>query len=180
MKGMVFTEFMEMVESTWSLDMVDTLIARANVASGCAYTAVGNYPHEEILALVAALSQETGIAAPELVRAFGKHLFGRFAVAYPRYFEGVETSFQFLAGIENVIHADVRKLYPDAELPTFEVSQVDNRMTLTYFSEHPFADLAHGQIEGCVAHYGETIDIQREAAPGQPGAQARFILTRKG
>lgn len=180
MKGMVFTEFMDMVEATWSLDMVDTLIARSNVASGGAYTAIGNYPHEEILALVAALSDETGIAAPDLVRAFGKHLFSRYAVAYPRYFSGVETSFQFLAGIENVIHADVRKLYPDAELPTFEVAKGRDSLTLTYFSEHPFADLAHGLIEGCVAHFGEAIDIRREAVVGLPGAQARFILTRKG
>lgn len=180
MKGMVFTEFMDMVEANWSLDMVDALIARANVASGGAYTAIGNYPHEEMHALVAALSRETGIAAADLVRAFGKHLFGRFAATYPRYFDGVETSFQFLAGIENVIHADVRKLYPDAEPPTFEVAKGRDSMTLTYFSDHPFADLAHGLIEGCIAHFGEAIEIRREAVVGQPGAQARFILTRKG
>lgn len=29
-------------------------------------------------------------------------------------------AFQFLKNIENYIHVEVRKLYPDAELPTFE------------------------------------------------------------
>jgi len=179
MKGMIFTEFMEMVEATWSLDMVDTLITRSKVASAGAYTSVGTYPHEEMLALVGALSQETGIAAASLVRTFGRHLFGRFALAYPRFFQGSSGSFPFLAGIENVIHAEVRKLYPDADLPTFEVERGDNTLILTYFSDHPFADLAHGLIEGCVAHFGEPIEVQREAVTDRAGAQARFILTHR-
>lgn len=179
MKGMVFTEFMDMVESTWSLDMVDSIIERSGVASGGAYTAVGTYPHEEIVALINALAQETATPAADLVRTFGKHLFGRFALAYPRFFQGVTNSFAFLSGIEHVIHAEVRKLYPDAELPTFEVEQGENQLALTYFSEHPFADLAHGLIEGCIAHFGEHIEVHREAISGLAGAQARFVLSKK-
>lgn len=179
MKGMVFTEFMEMVEATWSMDMVDTLIARSQVPSGGAYTAVGTYPHEEIIALATALSRETETPVSELIRIFGKHLFGRFALAYPRFLVGDGGCLEFLSGIENVIHADVRKLYPDAELPTFEVEQSPGSLTLTYFSDHPFADLAHGLIEGCVAHFGENIEVRRETVAGLHGAQARFHLTRK-
>jgi hypothetical protein len=187
MKGMVFTEMMEMVETKWSLDMVDAIIARSHVASGGAYTAVGTYPHEELLALVTALSVETGIPPADLVRTFGQHLFGRFALAYPRFFKGAQDSFQFLSGIEDVIHSEVRKLYPDAELPTFEVDashignhQPGDSLALTYYSEHPFADLAQGLIEGCVTHFGEAVEVRREAVTGQPGAQARFTLTRLG
>jgi hypothetical protein len=180
MKGMVFTELMELVEATWSLDMVDAIIARSQVPSGGAYTSVGTYPHEEIIALVVALSAETGITVPDLVRTFGKHLFGRFVLGYPRFFEGINSTFQFLSGIEDVIHAEVRKLYPDAELPTFEVEKRENGLTLTYFSDHPFADLAQGLIEGCVAHFGEAIDVHREDVTDLPSAQARFVLTLKG
>ena len=158
---------------------MDAIIGRSQVASGGAYTSVGTYPHEEIIALVTALSQETGIPGPDLVRTFGKYLFGRFALAYPRFFQGVDNSFLFLSGIEDVIHADVRKLYPDAELPTFEVNMTPDSLTLTYFSEHPFVDLAQGLIEGCVAYFGEAIDIRREHLSNLPGAQARFILTSR-
>jgi hypothetical protein len=179
MKGMVFTEFMDMVEATWSLDMVDTIIAHSNLASGGAYTAVGTYPHEEIVALVAALSAETSIPVPDLIHAFGKHLFGRFAALFPRFFKEESNSFQFLSGIEDIIHAEVRKLYPDAELPTFEVETTPGRLVMTYISNHPFADLAHGLIEGCVQHFGENVDIIRESVTGRPGVQARFILVQK-
>ena len=176
MKGMVFTEFMDMVGDSWSLDMVDTIISKSNVASGGAYTAVGNYPHEEIIALVVTLSGETGIPVPDLVHAFGKHMFGRFAALFPRFFTGINGSFQFLSGIENVIHAEVRKLYPDAELPSFDVEASPGKLVMTYISTHPFADLAHGLIEGCVAHFGENITITRDSVEGIPGAQARFTL----
>jgi hypothetical protein len=179
MKGLVFTEFMEMVESTWSLDMVDSIIENSHIKSGGAYTSVGSYPHEEMIALVVALSEQTQISVPDLVRTFGKHLFGRFALSYPRFFEGISDSFQFLSGIENIIHAEVRKLYPDADLPTFEIESSPGKMTLTYFSEHPFADLAQGLIEGCLAHFGENISLQREPAPNKSGAQARFVLTHQ-
>ena len=179
MKGMIFTEFMEMVEATWSLDQVDAIIARSRVASGGAYTAVGNYPHGEFVALVAALSQETGLATADLQRTFGQYLFERFAYAYPRLLQGMSGSFQFLSGIETTLHAEVRKLYPDAELPTFAVEQQPGHLTLTYFSQHPFSDLAHGLIEGCAAHFGETVAVRREAVSNIPGAQARFTLTLK-
>lgn len=179
MKGLVFTEFMEMVEAAWSFDMVDAIIARSQVASGGSYTSVGTYPHDEMIALVSALSAETQTPIPDLVRTFGKHLFGRFAIAYPRFFESSKDSFQFLSGIDNIIHAEVRKLYPDAELPTFEVEASPGRLTMTYFSDHPFADLAHGLIEGCLAHFGGGVTLQRESTPGIPGAQARFILIQQ-
>ncbi len=177
MKGLVFTEFLEMVESAWSLDMVDTLIERAGVSG--AYTAVGTYPHAELLALVGALAAETGTPGADLVRAFGMHLFGRFTQAYPRFFQGHTDSLDFLAGIEEVIHAEVRKLYPDAELPSFEVERDRNSLVLTYYSSHPFADLAWGLIEGCLRHFGDTAQVARETPPPGSGAQARFVVTRE-
>jgi hypothetical protein len=179
MKGLVFTEFLEMVETTWSFDMVDAIIDRSQVASGGSYTSVGTYPHDEIVALVGALSEETQTPTQDLVRIFGKHLFGRFLIGYPRFFNGITDSFQFLSGIENIIHAEVRKLYPDSELPTFEVESSPGQLILTYFSDHSFADLAHGLIEGCIAHFGESVTLQREPATGIPDAQARFVLTRQ-
>ncbi len=176
MKGMVFTEFLEMVENIWSQEMVDRLIERAGVTG--AYTSVGTYPHGEMLALVDALAEASGTPAPDLVRAYGKHLFGRFAQAYPRFFKDVTDSIQFLAGIEDVIHAEVRKLYPDAELPSFEVEQRTDGLVMTYISVHPFADLAQGLIEGCVHHFGDRARVAREAPIEGSGAQARFFVTR--
>lgn len=179
MKGMVFTEFMEMVEAEWSLDMVDSIIEQSKVASGGVYTSVGSYPHEEMLALANALAKQTSIPVNDLIRAFGKHLFGRFACTYPHFFVGITDSFQFLSGIEDVIHAEVRKLYPDAELPTFEVESNNSQLRMIYFSDHPFADLAHGLIEGCLNYFGGETTLERTPIPALSGAQACFLITRQ-
>lgn len=162
MKGIVFSEFNEMVEAQFSPELADRIIGEADLESGGAYTAVGTYPHEELVALVGRLSAHTGIAASALVKAFGQHLAGRFTQLYPGFFEGTRGTFDFLSSIEGHVHVEVRKLYPDAELPTFESTPHDDRhMTMRYQSRRPFADLAEGLILGCAAHFGERIAVQR-------------------
>lgn len=180
MKGVVFTEFLDMVEDRFSADMVDDIIDDADLPSGGAYTAIGTYPHEEIVALVVALSGRSGIAVPDLLKVYGEHLFGIFVKGYPGFFAGVSDAFEFLAGIEDIIHAEVRKLYPDAELPRFDVECCEHgrQLTLIYDSRRHFEDLAEGLMRGCIAHFGGDIDIHREALGDGDARKERFILTR--
>lgn len=180
MKGMVFTEFLEMVEDRFSPDMADKIIEEANLPSGGAYTTIGTYDHQEMIDLVSCLSKETGIAVPDLVRSFGMHLFERFRAVFPVYFEGMSSTYEFLQRIEDYIHIEVRKLYPDAELPrfTFETPRPEC-LIITYRSARPFAALADGLIRGCVAHYGEPIEVEMEDLSGGAGNAARFVLTRQ-
>ena len=173
MKGIVFTEFVDMVAARFSADMVDDIIEDAALPSGGAYTAVGTYDHAELVAMVAALSRRSGVPVPELVRAFGRHMFGRFHAGYPAFFEGISGALPFLAGIEDVIHAEVLKLYPDAQLPRFECTQLPNGLAMVYRSPRHFDDLALGLIEGAVAHWGGGYAIARE--PFEDGT--RFTLT---
>lgn len=179
MKGVVFTEFLEMVESRFSADMVDDIIDDADLPSGGAYTAVGTYPHEEMVALVVALSTRSGAAVRDLLLAFGEHLFGRFVAGYPAFFTGVTDAFAFLAGIEDVIHREVRKLYPDAELPRFDVERhTATELVLLYRSGRHFEDLAEGLMRGCVAHFGGGITIARTVVGEGDARTERFVLTR--
>jgi hypothetical protein len=180
MKGIVFTEFLEMVEAKFSPELADRIIERAELASGGIYTAVGTYDHREMVKLVSCLSKETGVDASELLRSFGSYMFGRFYVLFPKYFEGIDSSFAFLQRIEDYIHVEVRKLYPEAELPSFRsVLSQPGRMTLTYRSTRPFAPLAEGLIRGCVAHYREAADIQVEDLSNGAGTAARFHIVRR-
>src|SRR4051794_628926 len=100
MKGMVFTEFLEMVGTKFSPEMVDRIIESADLRSGGAYTTVGTYDYGEMIELVTRLSQETGIPLPDLVRSFGVYLFGRFHQLFPRYFEGIGSAFDFLSQVQ--------------------------------------------------------------------------------
>ena len=180
MKGIVFCEFVEMMETEFSAEMADEIISSTELESGGAYTSVGTYDHHEMLALVTQLSEKTGTPVPDLVRAFGHYLFGRFVELYPAFFEGVDGAFSFLDRIEEHVHVEVRKLYPDAELPTFATSRPDDgTMIMVYQSKRPFADLAHGLIEGCITHYGEPVDVESEDLSNDGHTHARFTLKRQ-
>ena len=59
MKGMVFTEFLEMIEATFSAEVVDQIIEASALSSHGVYTAVGSYDHAELIQLVTHLSEIT-------------------------------------------------------------------------------------------------------------------------
>lgn len=175
MKGMVFTEFLEMVEAKFSADMVDDIIEDSDLPNRGAYTAVGTYDHEELVKMVVALSKRTNIAAPALVQVFGEHLFGRFNALYPSFFAGVTSALDFLEGIETIIHTEVRKLYPDAQLPKFECKRAPDGLSMLYSSPRHFGDLAEGLIRGAVAHFGGGVDVIRL---NQPDGDILFTMRR--
>jgi len=179
MKGLVFNEFLDMVEHEHSLDMVDAVIADAALPHGGAYTAVGTYPAAEMGALVGALSRRTATPAPDLLRAFGQRAFGRFAEAYPEFFRGHDDALAFLENVEPVIHFEVRKLYPDAELPRLASEWMDGGvLRLTYRSPRCMADFAEGLIEGAAAHFGQCLSLSRSLPRGAPAPEVVFTVTR--
>jgi hypothetical protein len=180
MKGVVFTEFLEMVEEKFSPEMAERIIESSELESGGVYTSVGTYHHHEMITLVTCLSRETGTPAPDLIRTFGENLFERFHHLYPNYFEGVPSAFDFLRRVDDYVHIEVLKLYPEAELPTFtcETPRPD-QLSVTYRSTRPFAALAEGLIRGCIAYYGEAIEIGVEDLSEGTGTMARFLLTKK-
>lgn len=162
MKGVVFTEFVEMVEETFSPELLDEVFDCVELASGGAYTSVGTYDHNELLQLVGELSRQTNVAVPELVNSFGHYLLKRFVEGFPQFFDGVNNAFEFLESVDNHIHVEVRKLYADAELPRFKVRRVkDDELEMVYISERPFADLAQGLIEATAVHFGNEICLER-------------------
>lgn len=162
MKGVVFTEFMEMIEDRFGEQSADRILTMTPLDSDGVYTSVGTYDHREFLQLVSNASEVTNTPPEAIVRDFGMHLFGRFSEMYPRFFEGKQDAFGFLESVDNYIHIEVKKLYPDAELPSFTCCRNSaDRMTMTYESHRPFGDLAEGLIKGCMDYFGEDIEIRR-------------------
>jgi hypothetical protein len=182
MKGMIFTEFFDMVEEVHGLQMAESLIDQTAPASGGIYTAVGDYDYREIVSYAVALSERTGVPLPELLRAFGSWVFERLFVAhYSGFFAEPRSVFEFLSSIESHIHVEVRKLYPDAQLPRFETDiATPDQMRLTYRSQRPLAEFAMGLIQGCIAHYQEPIVVTMQDLSAGAGTSARFELTRTG
>ncbi|MBY6162820.1 heme NO-binding domain-containing protein [Mameliella alba] len=160
MKGIVFTELLEMAEQAIGEEAVDDILDQLELESGAAYTAVGNYPCSELMRIVGAVSDLTGIPGDELQRKFGGWMHARFVQSYPQFFEDKSTVLDMLAAIESEVHVEVRKLYPDAELPRFETEWLgEDHLRMTYHSERPLVAFCHGLVEACVAHFGQPAEI---------------------
>jgi hypothetical protein len=129
-----------------------------------------------LIQLVLSLSETTEVPVRDLVQTFGRHLFGRFQALYPQFFAGVESAIDFLPMVETYIHVEVRKLYPDAELPSFDCRECDGALEMTYHSTRPFADLAEGLICACVEHFQDAIEVRRTDLDAKDGTSARFLL----
>ncbi len=180
MKGIVFTEFLDLVEQNFGYEMVDHIIQESKLANGGAYTGVGTYPHSEMVSLVTNLSNRAEIPVASLLKLYGRHLFGVFEKSYGRFFTEVDSAFALLQHIENHIHVEVLKLYPDAELPRFETSHLsENTLEMIYHSERKMADFAEGLIEATLEHFNETATIQRNNITPD-GTSVRFIIEKHG
>lgn len=178
MKGVVFTEFIEMLEEKFGFEAVDAVIQQARLPSGGAYTSVGLYDDEEMYLLVSALSQRTGIAEGELYKTFGTYLFGRFTRMFPHFVEPATGAFSLLQSVDSFIHVEVYKLYPDTRLPTLVCTSLgENSLQVCYKSHRPMGDFAEGLLRGVLGHFNEDIDVQRTDLDPQK-REVEFILTR--
>ncbi|WP_147127396.1 heme NO-binding domain-containing protein [Shimia ponticola] len=168
MKGVVFVELLNMAESAFGEDAVDEVLDSADLENDGAYTAVGNYPCAELMKIVEGFSEKSGASPEVLQRKFGHWMMEFFERGYPEFFAGKENAFEMLNAIEDEIHVEVRKLYPDAELPTFRTRQVsDAHLEMIYSSPRPLAEFCHGLIEACVGHFGQTAEITAQPTVGR-------------
>jgi hypothetical protein len=179
MKGLIFNEFLEMVEEKFGYEMVDKIISGSNLPNDGAYTSVGTYPHSEMVSLVTNLSKHTKITVPALLENFGQYIFNVFKKNYSRYVECYSNTFELLSNVEDTIHVEVLKLYPEAKLPSIITNvQTDNKMRLLYKSSRGMSDLAKGLIYGCLNHFNEKGEIE-EVQIKNDKTEVEFILTMK-
>lgn len=179
MKGIVFTELMEMIEHQYGYGLVDQLLTENELPSGGIYTAIGTYDHAEMVLLVNQLSQKTQTPVPDLLRAYGRYMFVSYARNYRPFVDRADSAFSLLHSVQHYIHVEVIKLYPDAELPHFTIEQPEeNHLRMHYVSERKLADFAYGLIEGCLAHFGEKATVHKTTLVAD-GTQVLFDIIKE-
>jgi hypothetical protein len=102
-----------------------------------------------------------------VLRDYGRHLFTVFAARFPEFFAGCTSAMEFLASVDSYIHPEVRKLYPEAELPHFTARRVGSTLELQYASPRALGDFALGLVEGCLAHFGTDAVVTADGTCGR-------------
>ncbi len=158
MKGIVFNLLEDVVarehgEETWEL------LLDATGLDGV-YTSVGNYPDADLLALVGAASEALALPAEDVVRWFGRQALPLLAERYPGLFAPHADVRAFVLTLNEIIHPEVRKLYPGADTPTFTFDASDpDRLVMEYRSSRRLCAFAEGLLLGAGDHYEQTLTI---------------------
>ncbi|TCI92622.1 heme NO-binding domain-containing protein [Tenacibaculum sp. M341] len=179
MKGIVFTEFLDLVEQKFGLETVQQIIDQSDLESNGVYTSVGTYKFTEMVSLLTNLSDITKIAPNDLLKVYGTHFFKALADNYGSILNTYKSPLELLASVDEHIHVEVRKLYPDAELPRFEITeQKDNKLTMIYYSSRALYAFAHGLMEKSFEHYNQDSEISYKLLE-EDGTVVQFEITKK-
>ncbi|MCH3882209.1 MULTISPECIES: heme NO-binding domain-containing protein [Tenacibaculum] len=178
MKGIVFTEFLDLVEDKFGLEMVDKIILQSELESEGIYTAIGTYSFSEMLQLVTNLSTNTGISTDNLLLVYAEHFFSVIESSYPGLLATYKDPIEMLASIENHIHVEVQKIYPDAELPTFVIEEkTENSIIMVYKSSRAMHHFGLGLMNKTFEHFNSKASIVLEKIK-EDGTEVRFIVNK--
>jgi len=179
MKGVIFSEFMSMVEDQWDIATLNSILEDANDPIKGAYVGVGNYSYQNLVSLVGALNIRSGIPGKELLQIFGKYLFEKLFHRYPYISKDFHSSFELLENIETVIHAEVKKLYQDSQPPKIGCERVsDTVLKMTYSSHRCMAPVAVGLMHGCAEYFHDKFDI-KILKSSKNGDHVEFLVTKQ-
>lgn len=178
MKGFIFTEFFELVEYRFGLAMVDKIIMQSELDSDGAYTAVGSYDFSEMLQLITNLSKNTNIDVDDLFLVYSEHLFSVLVKTHPDLVKHYKDPMDLIASIENHIHVEVQKIYPDAQLPTFELEErTDDKMVMVYKSDKALYVLGKGLMLETFKLFKTPVNIEYQKL-NDTGTEVRFFITK--
>ena len=162
MKGVVFNLLEEAVTQQFSDEVWDDLLDDAGAAG--AYTSLGNYSDEEIIALVGAAAARLNMSNADVLRWFGETAMPLLKQRYPALFEPHSSSRSFILSVNSIIHPEVRKLYSGAKCPFFHFRETPaGTITMGYESSRKMCDLAHGFVRGAARLYCEEVEIRHHS-----------------
>jgi hypothetical protein len=179
MKGIVFNLLEELVRERYSEEAWDDILDETRVPG--AYTSLGSYPDEDMMTLVGATSRRCGLSADEVVRMLGRSAIPKMAEAYPVFFVQHTSVRSFLLTLNDIIHPEVRKIYPGADVPDFQYAySADGKLQMMYNSHRKLCSFAEGMMHGSADYFGETIQITQLECMHRGAARCVFSITFGG
>lgn len=178
MQGAIFTAFSDMIIEKMGMEQWNELIDKTSPTSKGIYTSGAQYEDSELINMVVALSEKTGIPAEKLVEAFGQYLFDILYKNSPVDVSKIDNLRDFLLAIEDVIHVEVKRLNPDSYLPTFKYEDGPNGELIMYYSsKRQLCHASIGLIFGAAKQFDEAIEISHPQCM-HDGAQSCKLIVK--
>lgn len=174
MKGVIFNSVAEAVIEFGGEQLWDDLLEKAGLTG--VYTSLGSYDDAELLTLVKVAADALGKTIEETTEFVGELVFPHLSGRHRNLIANHTSTVSLLCELNDVIHPEVLKLYPDAAVPDFQTLLVDgNHLQLLYRSDRQLPALAAGLIRGAANLYQEDVKIDIE--PREDGFLFDLVFT---
>jgi len=159
-KGLILNLVEDVVRAEHGEDYWDDVVDASGLPAS--YTSMGTYPDQEVETLASVVAEREGATAYDVVRHVGHAGMASLAARYPGFFDPHAGVRPFLLSLNTTVHPEVRRLYPGAVIPEFDIAFPEAHVVeLGYVSERGRCDLAEGLVLGAAEHYGEAVAVSQ-------------------
>lgn len=178
MKGILFTELIEMMEGLVGLELTNKIIEDAQLENKGAFTAIGTYSHKDMNSLLESLGKHVKNPKEILLKSYGEYFFYRASQLYNEKIKMYNDTFSLLLQLHDFLELEIRKLYPQAQVPIVKTTQKSPEcLEIFYSSKQNMSLLLEGAILGCIKYFQEQITITREELDNDC-SKVRFTLKK--
>ena len=118
------------------------------------------YDDETVIEIITFLSEQLDIPITDFITVFGKHLFKTLQGFYSFLLDDIDSFNILLMSLDQVIHSNVKKVHPDAQVPKFTIDSHTEGWTVKYESERKLCYLAIGLFHGAAEYFGIKINLE--------------------
>jgi len=166
LRGLIFRAYLNFIKDNFGYEELDEILQKDDYPNKGGFSSAGNYKSKYLISLVTHTTHLYGNSKEKVIEAFGKYAFNFLLDRFKKSYKGstsplhTNNAYNFLEKL-NVIHFDeLRKLYPDADFPKFDINRVDSEHIIIEYSSHrnlPY--LVYGLIKGCLKYYNDNSTV---------------------
>lgn len=160
MRGIIFKAYCEFIREKLDPKSLDKLLTSENYPNKGGFSALGNYKTSYMVLLIDQSTKLFNSSKNEILRSFGRftysYLHKRFKKIYLDESEilNLDNPYDFLENLNTLHFSELKKLYPNANFPEFEIDRIGSEhIVLEYSSFRDLPYLTYGLIEGCLEFF---------------------------
>ncbi|SMF63187.1 heme NO-binding domain-containing protein [Pseudobacteriovorax antillogorgiicola] len=178
MKGIVFNLLESFLTEVAGEDAYEDIFDTCNFKTQEPFVGPGTYPDEDFLELVVKACEALNINPEDAQKKFGEFCFDKLVGAHPDFVKEGMTVKEFILSIDQIIHVEVRKLYPGAVTPTFVYhdSGDDSTLEIDYSSPRNLCFFMEGLLQGCGKYFNKGLSFKQTSCVHRGGAKCHFAL----
>lgn len=170
MKGIISTTFEDLVRERLGEGCVDELFDQRGLKTDNSFVAPVTNRDEDLVALVLTAAEMAGLEVTTTLFGSGRYAFFRLVSCREDPDESADSLESLFAHVDDIIHVEVRKLWPEAETQRIHVqSESEVVLIVRYESRRRLCPVFEGLIAGLRDFYRPAVVCEHIACPEDGG-----------